>query len=133
GELRRDLEADVLATLRVAALRVSESDAQPPGIGDGAARPPPVAPPTQPVEQRQGLLLPLVRLAALVGHLGLRRALGLGLLALGLLALLADQLRFLLDLDLGLLLDARRRQRGDGHLVGVHPLAERELDALRRR
>ena len=60
-------------------------------------------------------------------ELALRRGLALGsLLALGHLALLADELGLLLDLGLGLLLDARRRQRRDRHLVGIDALAESE-------
>ena len=74
-------------------------------------------------EQRQGL--------ALVGVAAARVAVALGgsvaLLALGRLAVLADELGLLLDLGLGLFLDARRREGGDRDLLGV--LGD-ELDAV---
>ena len=79
----------------------------------------------QPAKQGQRDYSPPCGFAALGRSLALGGlALLGGLLALGNLALLADQLGLLLDLRLGLLLDPRRRQRGDRDLVRVHPLAQ---------
>ena len=116
---------------RVARARVAESDDQGrPRRGRGARGVRALAP----AEQPQGLLLGVaVGVAGVVAALGvaLRGLLALGRLAL--LALFADQLGLLLELGLGLLLDARRVEGGDRDLVGVDVLAERELDALGRR
>ena len=124
-ELRGDLEADVVAGLRVAGTRVAETRRQEIrhvlsfASGRAGLR-----------ARRRRRYSPVVGIAGVAAS---PAVLGTGILALGgLLALLADELRLLLELGLGLLLDPRRREGRDRDLVGVLVLAEDELDALGR-
>ena len=137
-QLGPDLEADVVARPLVLAPRVAEADDQnaaivpadgpiPSAIWTLSARRRAVAAVAAGPAAEQGQRLLPFGVAGVAGVAALALFGGCGL-ALGRFALFADQLRLFLDDGLGLLLDARRREGGNGDLLGI---VGDELDAVR--